>query len=111
MDLKEKRHFFDSMDCLVSKTTQWFDDKGLINPDNMRAQHAKMTEEVQEVGEEVEKNDKDALDLEIGDVIVTCIGLAAQNGSSARKCLSLAYNKIKKRTGIVQNGTFIKDAP
>jgi len=55
------------------------------------------------------KNDEEKQIDGIGDVLVTVIILSEQLGYDPVKCLELAYNEIKNRTGKTINGTFIKD--
>lgn len=45
----------------------------------------------------------------IGDSIITLSIFAKQNFTSALKCLNLAWDEIKDRTGKTVGGTFIKD--
>ena len=47
--------------------------------------------------------------MELGDVLVTCIVLANQLGSSASECLELAYEKISQRRGWTIDGVFVKE--
>ena len=46
--------------------------------------------------------------LEMGDIFVTLIVLCRQIGIEPTKCLDMAYEKIKGRTGKTVNGIFIK---
>ena len=45
----------------------------------------------------------------IGDVIVTLVILAEQQGLSLEECLQAAWDEIKDRKGKTVNGTFIKE--
>lgn len=80
-----------------------------MHPDNSFKQLAKMMEEVGEVSRELLQGTRYGLANEIGDSLVTNIILAAQNSLSATECLRMAVDKIKKRTGKTENGTFVKD--
>ena len=53
--------------------------------------------------------DREELIDGIGDVFVTLIILAAQNGLKPEDCLQSAWDEIKNRTGKTVNGVFIKD--
>ncbi|MDD7044338.1 MAG: MazG nucleotide pyrophosphohydrolase domain-containing protein [Peptoniphilaceae bacterium] len=46
---------------------------------------------------------------EMGDIFVTLIILCEQIGIDPEECLSMAYEKIKGRSGRTINGTFIKE--
>ena len=88
---------------------QWAKDKGILIPENSHKQALKMVSEVGELCDELIKQDKKAFKSEFGDVLVTLIILAKQTDVDLRECLQIAYNKIKDRTGVNLNGTFIKD--
>ena len=70
---------------------------------------AQLTEEVGEVASALAKDDKDELIDGIGDVVVTLIILAEQNGLTLKECLESAYAEIANRKGKTINGIFIKD--
>lgn len=93
----------------IDKVVEWADNKGLIKKENSLAQMAKVTEEVGEVASALLKKDEAKLIDGIGDVMVTLIILAKQNGLSIETCLDVAWIEIKNRTGKTIDGTFIKD--
>lgn len=95
----------------IEKVLQWAADKDLLKKENSLAQLGKVEEEVEEVRRCIEHElPFDDLELELGDVFVTIIILAAQNDLDITTCLDKAYAKIAKRTGKTINGTFVKDA-
>jgi NTP pyrophosphatase (non-canonical NTP hydrolase) len=47
----------------------------------------------------------------LGDVFVTIILAAEMAGLRIENCLQAAYDEIKGRTGTMQGGVFVKDAP
>jgi len=47
----------------------------------------------------------------IGDTVVTLILAAEMAGLRFEDCLAAAYDEIKGRTGRMEDGVFIKDAP
>ena len=98
------------MRYIQSKILDWANDKDLLHFKNRFKQLDKVLEEVEEVRAELVLDNKKDLALEIGDVGVTMIILAKQNGLDFQKCIKDAYNKIKNRTGKTINGTFVKDA-
>lgn len=68
----------------------------------------RVEEEVGEVAAALARSDKDELRDGIGDVVVTLIILAQQNGMSLDECLDQAYSEISGRTGKMVNGVFVK---
>ena len=97
------------MQKLVSNVIGWAKDKDLIDPSKSSKQMLKVMEEVGETASALAKGNKDELIDGIGDVFVTLIILAAQNGLKPEDCLESAWNEIKNRTGKTVNGVFIKD--
>ncbi|MFS0878289.1 MazG-like family protein [Solibacillus isronensis] len=97
------------MNELIKQVEQWSINKGLDKAESSK-QFLKVTEEVGEVAAALARNDKDALRDGIGDVVVTLIILAQQNGMDLEECLNCAYDEIKGRTGEMVNGVFVKSA-
>lgn len=115
---------------LQDKVLSWADDKDLLHSKNAEKQFMKFIEEVFEFKTEFDvwnlykkfKHDENIeqdfsveeverwknLKLEMGDVFVTLIILCEQIGIDPVECLSMAYEKISKRTGKTINGQFIK---
>ncbi|OEK58912.1 MazG-like family protein [Staphylococcus equorum] len=94
---------------LIKSVEEWSKDKGL-DQSNSFTQYAKVGEEVGEVASALCKKDKDALKDGIGDVVVTLIILAQQNGMTLEECLNTAYDEIKGRKGeMSEDGSFIKE--
>lgn len=108
---------------------QWAKDKSLLHAENADKQFMKFIEEVFEfkveldfykyfksfkhtnieVDYSIETVDKyNKLQLEMGDIFVTLIVLCRQIGIEPTRCLDMAYEKIKGRTGKTVNGIFIK---
>lgn len=98
-----------NMEKLISKVTVWADNKDLLKPENSLKQFTKVVEEVGEVAAALARNDKDELKDGIGDVIVTLVILAEQQGLSLEECLQAAWDEIKDRKGKTVNGAFIKE--
>lgn len=97
------------MNELIANVEQWSKDKNLHQADSAK-QFLKVTEEVGEVASALARGNHDGLKDGIGDVIVTLIILAQQNGLTVEECLSFAYDEIKDRKGKLLNGTFVKEA-
>jgi len=94
---------------LDESVKKWAENKGLHNPDSSK-QFLKVTEEVGEVAAALARNDMHELKDGIGDVVVTLIILAMQNGMTLEECLQQAYNEIADRKGQMVNGVFIKQS-
>lgn len=111
---------------LQKLTLEWADDKDLLHSKNADKQFMKFIEEVFEfktefdylvrIGEDPSEcysdyeqiETQENMKLEMGDIFVTLIILCEQIGIDPVKCLSMAYEKISKRTGKTINGQFIK---
>lgn len=97
------------MNELIKSVEQWSKDKGLNQAESSK-QFLKVTEEVGEVAAALARNDMDMLKDGIGDVVVTLIILAQQNGTNLEECLNVAYDEIKGRTGKMIDGVFVKSS-
>ncbi|EHL19436.1 hypothetical protein HMPREF9628_00157 [Peptoanaerobacter stomatis] len=108
---------------LQKLTLEWAKDKDLLHAENADKQFMKFIEEVFEFKTELDSekhwrnvmgNDTcksiniESLMLEIGDIFVTLIILCNQIGIEPTRCLDMAYEKIKCRTGKTINGVFVK---
>lgn len=93
---------------LISNIEQWSIDKGL-DKGNSHVQHTKFAEEAGEIAHALCRHDKEKLKDGIGDVIVTLVILAQQNGMSLEECMYTAWEEIKGRTGVINSeGSFVK---
>lgn len=97
------------MNELIMQVQMWSIEKGLHEADSSK-QFLKCTEELGEVAAALARNDEEALKDGIGDVIVTLIILAQQNGLEIEDCLNTAYQEISGRKGRMVNGVFVKDS-
>jgi NTP pyrophosphatase (non-canonical NTP hydrolase) len=94
---------------IQNKITEWAIDRNIISPENAPKQLLKLSEEVGELCSAYLKNkDAEIIDA-IGDIQVVLIILSKQLGVDYDKCLEIAYEQIKHRTGKTINGIFIKD--
>ena len=57
----------------------------------------KLSEEVTELEKEIEKNDVDAIEEEMGDILFTCVNLARHLSVDPEKALRAANNKFQRR--------------
>lgn len=97
---------------LIDKVNEWAISRGL-DKGNPKTQWMKVTEEVGEIRDvflkpnnftDPEWSLKDA----IGDSIVTLIVLCLQLGYDVEECLTIAYNDIKDRKGVMIDDNFVK---
>ena len=133
MIAKQKQSMnYEELSALV---LQWGEDKGIFAKSTPLRQLDKTQEELDETREALQKlvslsnqeildeklltEDIDSLNLEedalleakdgIGDMLVTIILLAKMLNMDSVDCLQSAYDVIKKRTGKMVNGQFVKD--
>ena len=133
MVAKEKKSMnYEELSTLV---LQWGEDKGIFAKSTPLRQLDKTQEELDETKEALQKlasltdqqilseklltDDPNTLDLEedalleakdgIGDMLVTIILLAKMVNMDSVDCLQSAYDVIKKRTGKMVDGQFVKD--
>lgn len=95
------------MDELVLNVEEWAKAKGLDKAESSK-QFLKVVEELGEVASALVRGQAEELKDGIGDVIVTLIILAQQQGLTVEECLAFAYDEIKNRTGKMVDGIFVK---
>ena len=88
----------------------WAHQKGILDNGTPRAQAGKTVEEVQELIDAIDVNNKAEIEDALGDILVTIIIQAEMQGLELIKCLESAYNVIAKRTGKMVDGQFVKDS-
>lgn len=98
-----------SLGELIALVERWAEDKGILSQGTTIAQADKTLSEAQEIKDAIEAQDMDGVLDGIGDTAVTLIIQARMHGISLHRCLSLAYDEIKDRTGQMVNGEFVKD--
>lgn len=102
-------------DRLIEDVRQWGFDKGILGheptPKARKAQALKTVEEVQELFEAIENNDRHEARDAIGDIIVTLIMQAELWETGIESCLYDAYQEIKGRKGKMVDGQFVKELP
>lgn len=110
---------------LEKNVIQWAAEKGILEKATALAQCEKTIEEVDELFEALQAQEKGLSEYEnskskivntkeeiidgIGDSIVTLIIQAKMQGVTLTECLDEAYNVIKNRTGKMVSGQFVKD--
>jgi phosphoribosyl-ATP pyrophosphohydrolase len=93
---------------IFSKIRVWANNKGILSSGNTQTQYIKLMEEAGELAEGLLKKDKPEIKDAIGDMIVVLTNLAALEGMDIEDCIQSAYNEIKDRVGVMENGTFVK---
>lgn len=103
---------YDGIPALIDKINKWAISHGL-DQGNPKIEWMKVTEEVGEI-RDVFLKPHDFADPEwslkdaIGDSIVTLVVLCLQLGYDVEECLTIAYNDIKDRKGVMIDDNFIK---
>jgi NTP pyrophosphatase (non-canonical NTP hydrolase) len=92
---------------LSLRVIQWACERNLIEGSTPEAQTLKLGSEFGELCDNIAKG-RDARD-DIGDMLVVITILCEQLGTSPEECLSIAYEDIKDRKGMMVNGVFVKE--
>jgi NTP pyrophosphatase (non-canonical NTP hydrolase) len=87
----------------------WAKERGLYDKGDTKTQYLKLMEEAGELGRAILKDDQPEIVDAIGDMVVVLTNLAELAGYKIEHCIDEAYAVISKRTGKMQNGTFVKD--
>ena len=92
----------------------WACEKGIYEKGNLTTQTLKLLEEAGELAKAVINNDKPEIIDAIGDCVVVLTNVALLASKHFDKdiriedCINEAYNVISKRSGKMENGTFVK---
>ena len=87
----------------------WADERGLYDKGDTKTQYLKLMEEAGELGRAILKDDQPEIVDAIGDIVVVLTNLSELAGYKIEHCIDEDYKVISKRTGKMQNGTFVKD--
>lgn len=87
----------------------WAEQKGILEKGTPEAQCKKTMEEVDELYDAIENENREEIIDALGDILVTIIIQAEMQGLKLTECLESAYNVIAKRNGKMINGTFVKE--
>lgn len=98
-----------SYETLARKIISRFTNIGIVKPENAKTQFMKVTEELGELAEGINKDKPQQVKDSLGDVLVTLILLAADLGLNLLDCLNSAWGEIKDRKGEVKDGSFVKE--
>ena len=99
-----------SYETLARKIINRFTDIGIVSADNTKTQFIKVTEELGELAEGINKGKPNQIKDSLGDVLVTLILLAEDLNLNLLDCLNSAWNEIKDRKGEVKDGSFVKES-
>lgn len=98
-----------TLDQYEKNVVQWANDRNLIAGGKPKDQFTKTVEEIGEIASGIARNNPDAVQDGIGDVVVTLIILARQYGLTMSDCMGMAWNAIKDRKGCMVDGVFVKE--
>jgi NTP pyrophosphatase (non-canonical NTP hydrolase) len=87
----------------------WAQDKGIYDKGDAKTQYIKLLEESGELAKAILKEDEEEFVDAIGDCVVVLTNLAKLKGYNIEDCINSAYEVIAKRTGKMENGTFVKE--
>ena len=94
---------------IFSNIREWAKQKGILDKGDVKTQYIKLQEESGELAKALLNNDKEEIIDAIGDCVIVLTNLSKLAGYNIEDCILSAYNVIAKRTGKMENGTFIKD--
>ncbi len=87
----------------------WGYKRSIVSPKNTPKQFMKVTEELGELAEGINKDNQGQIKDSLGDILVTLIILSRDLDVDLLDCLRGAYDVIKDRTGKTVNGIFVKE--
>jgi NTP pyrophosphatase (non-canonical NTP hydrolase) len=87
----------------------WAEAKGIFAKGDVKTQYVKLQEEAGELAKAIIKDDKEEFIDALGDCTIVLVNLAKLGGYNLEDCINSAYSVIAKRTGKMENGTFVKD--
>jgi len=93
------------------KVVRWGEARGIVQNSNPKAQAKKTQEELQELFDAIEANDREAMIDAYGDILVTLVMGCATADLDLVTCFNHAYDQIKDRKGyLTPEGIFVKEA-
>jgi len=88
---------------------KWASNKGIYKKGDPKTQTLKLVEESGELAKAILNDNQEEVIDAIGDCVVVLTSIAHMRGVTIEQCIDEAYNVISKRTGRMNNGTFVKD--
>ena len=98
-----------NFDMKIIETQNWARDRGIYDKGTVLSQAQKALEEVNELVLGAKEGDRDKIMDGIGDTIVCLINTAYLADMSLTECLEYSLNEIKKRSGRMVDGIFVKN--
>jgi len=97
-----------TFESLQDAIIQWAYERNIVNAKNTPKQFMKVTEELGELAEGINKDNQGQIKDSLGDILVTLIILSKDLDVDLLDCLRGAYDVIKDRKGKTVNGVFVK---
>ena len=98
-----------TFESLQDAIIQWAYERNIVNAKNTPKQFIKVTEELGELAEGINKDNQGQIKDSLGDILVTLIILSRDLDVDLLDCLRGAYDVIKDRTGKTVDGVFVKE--
>jgi NTP pyrophosphatase (non-canonical NTP hydrolase) len=90
---------------------RWAEDRRIIPNSTPQAQYMKAASEMGELADALTKNDLEAMQDAVGDVMVCLINMCALLDLDIVDCMAHAYDQIKDRKGtLMPSGVFVKES-
>jgi NTP pyrophosphatase (non-canonical NTP hydrolase) len=100
-----------SYSMIEMNVIRWGEDRGIVQNSNPKAQARKTQEEVHELFDAIENNDREAMIDAYGDILVTLVIGCATADLDLVSCFNHAYEQIKDRKGyLTPEGIFVKES-
>jgi NTP pyrophosphatase (non-canonical NTP hydrolase) len=100
-----------SYSMIEMNVIRWGEDRGIVQNSNPKAQARKTQEEVHELFDAIENNDREAMIDAYGDILVTLVMGCATADLDLVSCFNHAYEQIKDRKGhLTPEGIFVKES-
>jgi NTP pyrophosphatase (non-canonical NTP hydrolase) len=93
------------------KIIQWSEARKIIPNSTPEIQLLKAMSEMGELADATIKNDREAIEDAVGDVMVCLVNYCALQDLNLVDCMEVAYDQIKNRKGtLLPNGLFVKES-
>jgi NTP pyrophosphatase (non-canonical NTP hydrolase) len=92
------------------KIIQWSEARKIIPNSTPETQLLKAMSEMGELADATIKNDREAIEDAVGDVMVCLVNYCALQDLNLVDCMEVAYDQIKNRKGtLLPNGLFVRE--
>jgi NTP pyrophosphatase (non-canonical NTP hydrolase) len=92
------------------KIIQWSEARKIIPNSTPEIQLLKAMSEMGELADATIKNDREAIEDAVGDVMVCLVNYCALQDLNLVDCMEVAYDQIKNRKGtLLPNGLFVRE--